>query len=845
VKAATLFLAFGDLLGGAASADQLVLAQALERDRSAEVAYRFDRPMTGRGFLDVEWSDVVGRMVERRHIPLELADASEVVFPLDIRRAVTIKNRLVARLSFDGVDQSGNIVHRESNEATSFIASPADHAWSDYQIIMWQGQTPAGYAALKQLGITAGMVETDHRDESSTYRPDQLGRLLDADLRCYLENIATDFYSPYHKWYGDRPANWPFLEAKEQYWNNPLDLAAFVREPSLSDPDWLKKISDRLMRSARALHPYRPLYYSLGDEPGIGDLAAFWDFDFSDASLAAMRDWLSVIYGSLAALNQQWGTHFSGWEQIVPMTTKEAMARSARNFSGWSDFKEWMDVAFARALKAGTEAIHAADPEALSAIEGAQIPGWGGYDYSRLAGSVDAMELYDYGENVEIVRSFSPKTIMLTTSFNRGPQEAHRVWRELLRGTRGLISWDEKNEFVGKDGSLGERGRDAASYFGEIRKGLGALLINSRRHVDPIGILYSPASMRLQWLLDRRAIGEDWSRRDASAEYQDDAIRVTTRDFAHALEHMGLQHRFVSSEEVRRGDLHNGDYRVLILPHTIAMAPSAAKEIRDFVEHGGVVVADGEPGIFDEHGRRAAKPLLSEIFVGAATRSATGFVFGKGKAIYLALSNDRHRESTRRLAGILDAAGVKPRFPLVHTDGRPVNDVETHIFDNREATIVALQRDYSLPSNLGHREPMFLALPHQFSAYDLRRQRALGIADRLEVELGPVEPALLALSEKPILAPSISGPHSVHLGTNAEFLIHPTSPATLDVVHLDVIDPEGSSVAQYSGNLLAAGASVAAKLVPFAFNDKPGIWKLRARDLLSGATATAELLVEP
>jgi hypothetical protein len=372
--------------------------------------------------------------------------------------------------------------------------------------------------------------------------------------------MATDFYSHYHKWYGDRPANWPFLEAKQQYWHNPLDLAALVREPSVSDSDWLKKISDRLMRSVRALHPYR----------------------------------------------------------------------------------------------------------------------------------VDAMELYDYGENVEIVRSLSPKTIMLTTSFNSGPQEAHRVWRELLRGTRGLILWDEKNEFVGKDGSLGERGRDAASYFGEIRRGLGALLINSRRHVDPIGILYSPASMRLQWLLDRRAIGEDWSRRDASAEYQDDAIRVTTRDFAHAFEHMGLQHRFVSSEEVRGGELHNGDYRVLILPHTIAMAPSEAEEIREFIEHGGVVVADGEPGIFDEHGRRAANPLLSEIFVGPATRSATSFVFGKGKAIYLALSNGRHRESNRRLAGILDAAGVRPPFPLIRADGRPVNDVETHVFDNREATIVAL-----------------------------------------------------------------------------------------------------------------------------------------------------------
>src|SRR5215472_3100880 len=43
-----------------------------------------------------------------------------------------------------------------------------------------------------------------------------------------------------------------------------------------------------------------------------------------------------------------------------------------------------MDVALARAIDAGTEAIHEADPEAVTAIEGAQIPGWGGYDYSRL-----------------------------------------------------------------------------------------------------------------------------------------------------------------------------------------------------------------------------------------------------------------------------------------------------------------------------------------------------------------------------------------------------------------------------------------------------------------------------
>ena len=45
-----------------------------------------------------------------------------------------------------------------------------------------------------------------------------------------------------------------------------------------------------------------------------------------------------------------------------------------------------------------------------------------------------------------------------------------------------------------------------------------------------------------------------------------------------------LQYRFVSVEEVRRGDLGNGSYRILMLPHTIALSPIEAKKIKDFVE---------------------------------------------------------------------------------------------------------------------------------------------------------------------------------------------------------------------------------------------------------------------
>jgi hypothetical protein len=840
---AALVAAVAVIGGGAAPADELAMPKAVERGSQLTAAYRFDKPATGRGFLDIEWTDADGREVERRRIPLDLADASQVSFRLDMRRAVTVKNELAAHLSLAGVDRGGAPVHRRDDQAVSFIASPPDQGWWDYQIIMWQGETPAGYAALKRLGITAGTVEANHRSEGGTYVAAELAPLLEQDLRFYLENIATDFYSPYHRWSGDRPVNWRFLAAEALHRQKPDDIAAFIRDPSLSDPDWLAKIRARLTRDVRALHPYRPLYYSLGDETGIGDLSSFWDFDFSTHSLAVMRRWLKRRYGGLTALNRQWGSHFDRWDQVTPMTTRQAIQKSGENFSAWADFKEWMDVAFAGALASGSAAVHAADPDALSAIEGAQIPGWGGYDYPRLARSVDVIEPYDYDDNIEMLRSFNRKLVLLMTLFVSGPQAAYRTWRELLRGTRGLILWDADNGFVAKDGSLGARGRQTASDFAEIRGGLGALLINSRRHTDPVAVVYSQASMRVQWLLDRRARGQKESGGTPGAEPLGAAPRISSRNFVQIVEHLGVEPRFVSAEEVANGALRAASYRILMLPHTIALSRKAATEIRDFVASGGVVVADGEPGVFDEHGSRAGKPLLSEVFAGPPSGATPQFAFGRGKAIYLAFPEDGDEAAVQRTGEILAAAGIKPPFPVARDDGSRAGDVETHIFDTGPATILALQRDLSGADPTG-REALVVTLPRRLDVTDLRARRALGETDRVALDLGPGEPAIFALSPKPLAAPSLAGPAAARLGENAEFRIRPGSPEMPGVVHVDIVDPDGRIVLPYSGNILAAHGE-AVKLLPLAFNDKSGIWKIRATDVLSGRTATAELKVEP
>src|SRR5262249_8750680 len=178
----------------------------------------------------------------------------------------------------------------------------------------------------------------------------------------------------------------------------------------------------------------------------------------------------------------------------------------------------------------------------------------------------------------------------------------------------------------------------------------------------------------------------------------------------------GLQPRFISAEEVRRGKLRSGDCRILLLPHTIALSPTEAKEISDFVERGGVVVADGEPGIFDEHGREMAKRLLSGVFAGPAALAETSFTFGKGRAIYTTFDDEAGRERSRVFSDTLESVGVRPRFPLVQPDGELARDIETYIFENGEVAVVALLRDFVPSADLGDRETVVMTLPRLLNA---------------------------------------------------------------------------------------------------------------------------------
>ena len=853
-----LFLAVLFAVPSAWAGEIILPGKFMERDAPVWVVYRTGRQATGQGTLTVQWTDIHGRVVENREIPFELDDESQVGFSLDLRRAVGMQNELKVHFSFQGVDLEGNRLDREEDAQVSFIASPPDRTWWDYMIIMWQRHSAEKFAELKKLGINAGEVNGRRMQ-----LPDFL---LENDLRWYAENVATDFYAEYHRFRPDRRPSWSFTEAKKLFKKDPTSLEAFKRKPSLSDKAWLKKVHDRLIESVKLHSPYRPLFYNLGDESGVANLASFWDFDFSDHSLVEMRIWLRGRYGTLAALNQQWGTNFTDWALVVPMTTEQAMKQADDNFSSWADFKEWMDVAFERSLKMGMDAVHEKDPEAYVLIEGAQIPGWGGYDYQRLTRALNAIEPYDYGANVEIIRSLNPEMVIVNTSFGRAPEENYRVWYEWLHGTRGIIIWDADSEYVGDDLSVGERGREAKEQYRELRSGLGAQLINSRRQADPIAIHYSQPSFRTAWMLDQRPKGGAWVDRTNSTEYRDSKFTLLRLAYCRLLEDLGLQYNFVSKDGIEQGELIRGSYRVLILPRSVALSKEEATALREFTAQGGVLIADTVPGVFDEHSRRLPKSLLSDLFGKFSAQPYSVRSVGKGKVVHLNSNvidylQDRllgkEKELHRTMNQLVRESGVRPQFAVTDSAGNPVVGVETHVFRNGGVNFVGLlmnrqihTKEIGLPEELTNKrfetpKKVVLTFPDESYLYNVRAGKALGKMKRITVDVAPYEPTLFAVSPSKIGTLTVGAPTRLRRGETGRVSLgfSRSSPAATHVFHVDVVDPSGNVVPHYSGNLLAPGGKTM-KLLPIAMNDQPGKWEVRVKDVLSGQTQTAVIKVQ-
>jgi hypothetical protein len=270
--------------------------------------------------------------------------------------------------------------------------------------------------------------------------------------------------------------------------------------------------------------------------------------------------------------------------------------------------------------------------------------------------------------------------------------------------------------------------------------------------------------------------------------------------------------------------------------------------MREFVERGGVVIADSSAGMFDEH----CAPRTSDVMKGwTVNLNKTFDKYPKERAANF--GGAAYREL---VSGLLTKAGVRPSIQVLSPDGRPVSQAQIARYKFGTAEIVTIVKEnvaiagvvgtdgvttYN-DASLGQvaRQELTVKLPRKMYVADVRSGKQFGFTDVVHTSILIGDALVLALtSEQNGL--KMVGATAANPGEHVAFKVESTTPGT-SLVRCHVFAPDGSRSPIYSRNILLENGS-GTFILPFALNDVPGKYVIRSTDVVTGAVSekTVEL----
>ena len=192
----------------------------------------------------VRWIDSFGRVVAEAQLEPSASGVAPLNFSFEAVRGRTYRNWI--RVWADDLEQT---------EAAQFLLSPAPTSWNDFEVISWAHYPDGFYDLLRTAGVNGTIA----------YRDDDFSAVLDNGFTFYVEQMAWEVFSIYHK---NQPL-WRDLLTQIEFDRNNLDL--WVRKPCINDPKIDKYVRERLTRDVRQHRAFRPLFYNIADELGQGD----------------------------------------------------------------------------------------------------------------------------------------------------------------------------------------------------------------------------------------------------------------------------------------------------------------------------------------------------------------------------------------------------------------------------------------------------------------------------------------------------------------------------------------------------------------------------------------------
>ncbi|HVN82204.1 MAG TPA: beta-galactosidase trimerization domain-containing protein [Terriglobia bacterium] len=459
-----------------------------------------------------------------------------------------------------------------------------------------------------------------------------------------------------------------YLTKKELY-KRTGDKKYLIRTPSLDDPKVMELLASTAKTVARDKAMYNMDYYFVGDEGSLTSYTDPVDFCWGPYTLANFRSWLKQEYGSLDALNHEWKSTFTDWDSVIPLTTEEATR--SRNFPPWADHRTYMEISFSNAYRQVRKAVVEGDPEGHIALSGTQVTTpYNGCDWYRLDQVIDHFLSYAGGNQWDFHRSFAKPGAMVgfwTGYGSSGAGVRNQIWTAALNNVLfPNLFWSPS--VVNPDFTLSKSGRDMGEVFRALRfDGIGKLLMEAERLGDGVAIHYSMPSVHAAGILGIHP----------SDEEEMSGFPANREGWVRSLADLGVSYDFLSYEQLEKGDLTPGRYKVMVLPFSVAISSREADALRRFAENGGVVIADAFAGMMDQHCAWREKGLLDDFFGIETPSPEQRSISGNGKTGTSALTSQGTAWSLNSsdLQGLeFIEAGIECRTgqPLLQIDGNDV-----------------------------------------------------------------------------------------------------------------------------------------------------------------------------
>lgn len=662
------------------------------------------------------------------------------------------------------------------------------------------------------------------------------------------------------------------------------DKFDLIRTPCLSE----KGFKDNLEAKSEVeqwTEKYGVLYRGGPDE---ANSISKWDGCFSEDCQREFRNWLKGQYGTLASLNESWMTNFTDWSQVVAMTTEEVKERDS--FAPWVDHLTFNDWNRADAISKIVKGLKKVDPKFRYALSGTQeTKAFNAWDWYLLMKSLEAMESYG-GEQTIQQRCFSSGKLIWNgwIGYDNGYDYLNwEILNYLVQGATGFNVYSG-GFYVNPDYTFPDTAMDLKRALDNYKNGPAEVVLNSKMMTYPIALLYSPASIKVDWMLGL-----------------EDARVKAVEGVNNILRDSGLDYDYIAYGQLENSNLLQEKYKALFLPTCSAMSDKEISKTEAFVANGGVLIADMMPGIYDQHGKPRTNNPLDKVF--GINRDKNAFVkdearltgdfdvkvkafetgittvsgetlasvdykgktypaviinkYGKGFTLYFACglpaaygdwqvmryfkNNLAKAKNIRTLVTkMLGDVGINRRVKIEDSNEESLKAAYICMKENGPLRILGVVRDFNQAKNIDTKTNKWtIKLMQNHHIYDLLKGKYLGFGREFPYDIGPFTQSLFTLLPYKINGLNLkisynNGQIITEIKVNAD-----TQKFADHIFRIEVKNPDGKESLAFNKMLFAEGGNASYSFaVPL--NAAKGSWTIKATDVFSGETTVDKFVVK-